>query len=746
MLQVSGGASVGTTAPSPAASAPAAGGLSSGGATTGTAATSSAGAGVAPGAVTTVPATPGQPIVLTLDQVVNIAVNSNTNVVLARQRYSEAVEGVNQINAQGKPQLGSNIADTYSTFAESSAAFGPVVANPVVPTGTTIPTITDSAANFSSAYGIGTASSGGTFGSAYGSPLATTGSSLPAANSALPGGSGSTALPGLSSGSGIVTGAPGAGTTSVAPSTTGPNTPTSGSSPTTSMPPPGGTSTSDGSQEVAPPAATAPAATTAPNAGSGGSPTATTPSGTTAAPGTSLGPSNGGVAPGSGSSTSTAPGLPPDSNSGTASPGSNSASPSTTGVSYNLMPMPLILQNYVTESSTPAVVAEAAQPASHAAAIASDAAPTIRVADAAAAKAAPTRQADQGTTTEAEQVAVTNNDKVNNYGARINLSQYIDAFGLLGAARDVEKLNKKFYALDIDRTQNEVALSAKNLFFNVILAEQEVATDQEQVADSTESVRVTQALVQQGQAAGFDLLSAQTTLANNEQLLTNAKNQLSFAVSDLDYLIGVDPNTPIQLVPPTLPPLNEAVDLSQSTAVALQRRPELIQANNNVYMAQRLVKVASEGTTPAIGLVGTYGYNSTSTLTGPTNEGLISAQIQVPFSDGGATRSRVREAKEVLQGQLTTRDELKLSIALEVRQAYLNVQDGQAQAATAQSGVNLAVETLRVANVQYSNGVGTILDVENAQAQLATARTNLANAQYTYQTALASLVRAIGSR
>jgi outer membrane protein TolC len=339
-----------------------------------------------------------------------------------------------------------------------------------------------------------------------------------------------------------------------------------------------------------------------------------------------------------------------------------------------------------------------------------------------------------------------NNDSVNNYGARINLSQYIDAFGLLGAARDAEKLNRDFYALDIDRNQNEVALSAKNLFFNVILAEQEVATEQEQVADSQESVRVTAALVQQGQAAGFDLLSAQTTLANNQQLLTTSKNQLSFAVADLDYLLGVNPDTPIQLVPPALPPLDQPVDLTQSTSVALQRRPEIIQANNNITMAQKLVKVASEGTTPSIGIVGTYGYNSTDTVSGPTNEVLLSAQIQIPFDDGGATRSRVREAKDVLQSETTTRDELKLSVALEVRQSYLNVRDGQTQALTAQSGVDLAVETLRVANVQYTNGIGTILDVENAQAQLATARTNLANAQYTYQTALASLVRAVGSR
>jgi outer membrane protein len=600
-----------------------------------------------------------RPVSLTLDQVVNIAVASNTNVVLAKERLAEAAEGINQIDAQGKPQLGSNVADTYSTFAESVAAFGPVVSNPVVPTGTTIPTITDEAADFSTTFGVGTAAAKmSAFGAGTGAPVGDSGT-MGTDNSTAP--------------------------------TAGPSS-----------------------------SSTAPAASTP----------------------------------------ITAPTSTPDYGAGTTS--SPDASPSTSGTSYpDLMPMPLILQNYVTEKSAPSVVADNAQddvaqtdPMSTA-----ESARNVNAKGSSAAKTAAsevgsagtTRHTDQGNSSTPSTNSTTvnsgvSNDQVNNYGARVNLSQYIDAFGLLGAAKRAEQLTRDFYAIDIDRTQNEVALSAKNLFFNVILAQQEVATEQEQVTDSQESVRVTAALVQQGQAAGFDLLSVQTTLANNEQLLTSVQNALSFAQADLDYLLGVNPNTVVNLVAPPLPPLDETIDLQQSTNVALQRRPEIIQANRNVQLAQKLVKVATEGTTPTLGFVGTYGYNSTSTATVPTNEGLISAQLQIPFDDGGATRSRVREAKDVLLSQITTKNELQLNVELEVRQAYLNVLDGQTQASTAHTGVNLALETLRVANVQYQNGVGTILDVENAQAELATARTNLANAQYTYQTSLAALVRDIGSR
>ena len=85
-------------------------------------------------------------------------------------------------------------------------------------------------------------------------------------------------------------------------------------------------------------------------------------------------------------------------------------------------------------------------------------------------------------------------------------------------------------------------------------------------------------------------------------------------------------------------------------------------------------------------------------------------------------------------------------MTLEVRQAYLNINDAQTRASSATLGSQQAAEAARIAALRYQNGLGTFLDVINAQAQLAQAQINELNAQYDYQTALAQLVRAVGSR
>ena len=169
------------------------------------------------------------------------------------------------------------------------------------------------------------------------------------------------------------------------------------------------------------------------------------------------------------------------------------------------------------------------------------------------------------------------------------------------------------------------------------------------------------------------------------------------------------------------------------------------QADGNIAIARKLVTLAGATLKPTLGFSGTAGYTGTRVGTTPQDTYLLSAQVAIPVSDGGATQARVRAAQVDLDTQLVTRGQLQQSVELEVRQALSNIFDAQVRASSAQQGVTQAEEAVRLAQVRYQNGIGTILDVTNAQAQLATSRNNLSSAQFDYQTSLAQLVRAEGS-
>ncbi len=334
----------------------------------------------------------------------------------------------------------------------------------------------------------------------------------------------------------------------------------------------------------------------------------------------------------------------------------------------------------------------------------------------------------------------------NNYSARFSITQGVDIFNLVPAARDVERITRDFYATDLDRVQNETALSVKDQYFNVLRDQAQVSVYEQQVAANTESVRVTQARVTAGAAAEYDLLTAQTTLSNSQQLLSSARNTLTLAEVNLNNLIGLSPTTPIALQTPTLPTLNQNFNSQQLTSTAFTARPELRQADNNIVIAQKLVRLAGSSLLPSLSIVGAGNYNGHASGSSPNSTLSLSAVLGIPLYDGGSTHAKVKEAESDLRSQVITRDQLRQNVSVEVLQALSNINDAQTRAASAGLGAQQAAEALRLANVRYQNGIGTILDVVNAEASLATAQSNLLNAQFDYQTSLAQLTRAIGGR
>ena len=140
-------------------------------------------------------------------------------------------------------------------------------------------------------------------------------------------------------------------------------------------------------------------------------------------------------------------------------------------------------------------------------------------------------------------------------------------------------------------------------------------------------------------------------------------------------------------------------------------------------------------------------YGGTGGFLSPSQyDSAVSASLNIPLYDGGATAARVKESHVDEDTERTIRDQLRLNVGLEVRSDYLNVINAQSLIQADAQGVTESRESLRLAQVRYKAGVGTLLEVTNAEANLATAETNLASAQFQLQTAYAALLRAEGTR
>ena len=124
----------------------------------------------------------------------------------------------------------------------------------------------------------------------------------------------------------------------------------------------------------------------------------------------------------------------------------------------------------------------------------------------------------------------------------------------------------------------------------------------------------------------------------------------------------------------------------------------------------------------------------------------MSAAVNLSIFNGGLTTAQVGEAKADLENLRATEDATRQNVTLEVQQALLNLRQATESIGVADKGLQLARENVSLAEGRYAAGVGTIIELTDAQASLATAEASRVQALVGYRTALAALERSTAHR
>ncbi len=315
--------------------------------------------------------------------------------------------------------------------------------------------------------------------------------------------------------------------------------------------------------------------------------------------------------------------------------------------------------------------------------------------------------------------------------------------GRLEAQRALAEANVRGARAVLERTRQQVVFAVHQAYLQLLLAREHDAAARRALAAAEESVRVARARVAAGAAAPFDQLQAEVALSNAQQALARAQAQVATAQVQLASLL----NLPLEM---RFEPSDELVARPVSGTFeewverALQNRPDLLELRARADAARAGVELALSGGKPNLALAAQYDLtgNSPSNLVGAWS---VTLAVTLSLYDGGITRERVREAElrvqqlEVLQAQARQRAEV------EVRQAWLALQQAGPELAAAERAVEQAREALRIARVRFEAGVGTSLELVTAQAQLAQAEVGLATARFNQNLARSQLLLASGA-
>lgn len=326
------------------------------------------------------------------------------------------------------------------------------------------------------------------------------------------------------------------------------------------------------------------------------------------------------------------------------------------------------------------------------------------------------------------------------YGSSVTLNQTLWDFGrTLGAyqaARDVEHSAR----FNVENTWQQVELNVRTAYYTVLATQALVDVAQQTVDSNQKKLDLAKGLFEVGQRPRFDVTKAEVDLENSRISLLQAKNGVVLSRIALTQAIGRDVND-ATLVFPELPP-PEQPDVPTLLQTAMENRPDLKSVDLQILAAGETLDSLRSGWLPILGASATVRWNGTDTPL--VNNWTAGATLTWPFLNGGAVLGRAESQTGVIAQVKAGRDLLLLQIRSDVEQAVATLGESRARRAVAKTLVVQAKESLELAGGRYQAGLGTIIELSDAQTSYSNAQAQEVKAVFDLATAWAQLKKATG--
>jgi outer membrane protein TolC len=344
-------------------------------------------------------------------------------------------------------------------------------------------------------------------------------------------------------------------------------------------------------------------------------------------------------------------------------------------------------------------------------------------------------------------LATTQNDSVVlSTGLQANYTLF--DFGQRNTNIGIQNVRVRTAELEVNRLTQQVRQEVAEQYYELQNAGEQVRINQAAVENSQRSFQDTQLREQAGLGTQFDTLQAQTTLSNDRVNLLQAQTDLQIARRKIAQKLGLAQTTQITASDPIQVVSSWPLTLEQTILNAFAQRVELDQQRLAQETGQLKVKLAKTGKTPQVKLSAGYTLQESpladAKLTNPLQDDLsVSLKLNWLLFDGGLAKAQANQARADTAIAVSEFANQRDQIRLATETAFLTLQSQQQQINAAKVGLTSAQGQLRLARLRFDGGVGTQLDVLNAQSKLAQAESNLSKAITGYNKAFAQLQRAV---
>jgi len=333
----------------------------------------------------------------------------------------------------------------------------------------------------------------------------------------------------------------------------------------------------------------------------------------------------------------------------------------------------------------------------------------------------------------------------NNFSATANLDAVIfdgSYLTALKAARSYRRYVQEEFAV----TRREVKNGVIDAYLPVLLLNENLKMLDDNISNLSGLFNETKALYKEGFAEQLDVDRLELSLANLEVEKENLSRQKEIAINILKFAMNY-PATQDLTVDDNLSAFVELEQADLTDVINPQGRPEVILANSGVELNEMNVKVNKMGYYPTIRAFGTYAQNYQGNTTEDdfwAPQSLIGLTVNIPIFDGWDKKAKIQRARIATELSRNQQRDLERSIILEVTNARQAYQTALKSLQAQERNLQLAQRIYDTTQIKYREGVGSSLEVNQAEQALYTSQSNQIRAMYDLTVARFSLRKALG--
>ena len=332
-----------------------------------------------------------------------------------------------------------------------------------------------------------------------------------------------------------------------------------------------------------------------------------------------------------------------------------------------------------------------------------------------------------------------------------------------------------------DRQVQVVTNDVVTAFYQALLARERVRVREQRVDRAQETLQEVSQQVNRGVVPKAQRLGAQVEVSNARTQMIQARNAVGLAYDDLKRSMGISPEQPITLEGDLEEQQDdglqqvslETISMNKAVEQAIDNRPDLKRARLNVELRSIQKNQTESEFYPRVEAVANFSYSGrvpddrsriqTTDPQDPTNPFFFREQGRGFFHDdfwnpslsvglqltwnifnGFQTSSRMQQAEIERQRAKTQLEQLRQSVAVEVRKAIRDLENARERIEAQQTNIRRAELNYDHVSARVNEGVSNQIALREASDQLDQSRLNYLQAVYDYLEARSNLETALG--